>query len=533
MNGMEWTRIPGAPYLHNYEQIAADIAADPSIELQLYRDLILHDLWWFVYFVLQIKHANHPFVVDACREVQFNPDSHVLYLWAREHYKSTVISTARPIQRLLQNPERTFGIFSYARPAAKSFLRSIKAVLERSEILKACFPDVLYMEPQKEAPKWSEDEGLVCKRNGFQREASFEAWGLIEGMPTGKHFTDLIYDDVETMDLVQSPEMIQKTKDAYFVSLNLGTLDGTHTTVGTTYHHHALLTELRSKKREDGTNMYKLSLRPATDDGTPNGKPVLLSESRLSDLRTNKRTFFAQQLLDPTPQGEMKLDFKYVREVLTSEIPKDLYRFMTIDPAGEKRVKDGREDSWAMMVVGVDPYRDSIGASDVYILDLIAQPFSYEQAIQAAVDMYSRNGRILKLGVEKTGLSTAHIHLSNALRSKGKVVTEDSGGLMILSPRGREKFGRIEAAIGWPLNNGKIHMSAAVPKAYRDRFQMEMEKFPYWHDDVLDALSYVYDILTEYKFGLRTKPIDEKLDRYERAKRRRLEGSSMDKWMLC
>ena len=47
-----------------------------------------------------------------------------------------------------------------------------------------------------------------------------------------------------------------------------------------------------------------------------------------------------------------------------------------------------------------------------------------------------------------------------------------------------------------------------------------MEKFPYWHDDALDALSYVYDIMSDYVFGPLPTEDDEEEDMYDRYQRR-------------
>jgi len=35
-----------------------------------------------------------------------------------------------------------------------------------------------WQNPQKESPKWSEDDGLIVKRKGNPRESTREAWGL-------------------------------------------------------------------------------------------------------------------------------------------------------------------------------------------------------------------------------------------------------------------------------------------------------------------------------------------------------------------
>ena len=42
--------------------------------------------------------------------------------------------------------------------------------------------------------------------------------------------------------------------------------------------------------------------------------------------------------------------------------------------------------------------------------------------------------------------------------------------------------------------------STNVPSGYRERLKSEMDKFPYWHDDGIDASSYLYDIMKDYNF---------------------------------
>ena len=151
---------------------------------------------------------EHPWILERCREVEQQPNG-CLDLWAREHYKSTIITFGQAIQDILsshgdnpheewQGREATIGIFSHTRPQAKTFLRQIKVELETNELLKSLFPDVLYQDPQKQSPKWSEDDGLIVKRKGNPKESTIEAHGLVDGMPTGKHFLIMNYDDVVT-----------------------------------------------------------------------------------------------------------------------------------------------------------------------------------------------------------------------------------------------------------------------------------------------------------------------------------------------
>jgi hypothetical protein len=173
---------------------------------------------------------------------------------------------------------------------------------------------------------------------------------------------------------------------------------------------------------------------------------------------------------------------------------------MLIDPAGDQATQAGK-DSWALGVFGVDRDTDEIGASNIYILDLVIDKFNHSEAIEEAVRMYMRNGVIQTLGIEKVGQSTAEIHVANSLKAQNRRISIENKSLTILKPEGRAKADRIIAAVQWPLNNGKWFYSDQVLPASITRLKTEMDRFPFWHDDGLDICAYIYDILRNYRFS--------------------------------
>jgi hypothetical protein len=311
----------------------------------------LADLYFLLTFFLNAEHMTEAggktaeqseWLYDRCREVQADPDGH-LDLWAREHYKSTIITYGHTILDILRNPDVTIGIFSHQRPAAKAFLRQIKIDFEQNEELKAHYPDVLWSKPDKQAPKWSEDDGLIVRRESNPKEATLEAWGLIDGMPIGKHFVILLYDDVVTDKTVTNPEMVQKVTERFELSDNLGTERGVRRYIGTRYH----LADTYGKMIDRG---IPVRLHPATHNGLIDGKPVFISVKEWERKKRDQPSQVpAQMLLNPAggKQGHFRWQLQKSYEIL----PRTLHVYILIDPAkGPGRTTDRT----AMAVIGVD-----------------------------------------------------------------------------------------------------------------------------------------------------------------------------------
>ena len=499
---------PLCNYKYDYAKIFSYIREGRIDYTETYRKLILNDLFFVLFFVVHPFNpkgeytVNHPFIVDACRQVEEGPDDFTLDLWARFHYKSSIITTAETIQYVARNPELTTGIFSYANKPAKKFLFSLREICENEKILNKCFPEIFWENPKKDAPLWSIDEGIILGRASNRREATISSYGLTEGMPTGSHFERRIYDDIVTEDIADSVDVMEKVKEKFDSSQNLTTDGGTHRVTGTPYHFADPLNYIKDKKNIYDPNLsaYYLRIKSASDDGSINGKPVLLSQKTFDNLKITS-TFACQQLLDPTPIGIRRLDSTMLLDIESEFVPKNLYKFMIIDPAGDKNSIGSKRDDWAIGIFGVEPKADDMGLSRVFLLDALIDQLDEDDAPNEIVRMYLKHGRIMQIGVEKVALSTTELHVSQALEKRRIFISTENRSLVLLRPAGRKKEKRIERALAYPLYNGKLFMSKSVPKVFRDKLRLEMDTFPYAvHDDGLDMWSYLYDMLADFRF---------------------------------
>lgn len=456
-------------------------SGDPALVREATRQMARGDLYFLLRYVLNATYADNDWCFNRCREVQLAPDGR-LDLWAREHFKSTIITFALTIQDILRDPETTVGLFSHTRPIAKAFLRQIKREFEANETLKGLFPDILWANPRKEAPKWSEDEGIVVKRKTNPKEATIEAWGLVDGQPTSKHFGVLVYDDVVTRESVTTPEMIKKTTDAWALSLNLGKAGGVQRIIGTRYH----LFDTYRTIIERGAAIPRQ--HAATVDGTPEGETVYLPREALEKklAAMGSYVFGAQMLLNPIADRTMGFMAEWLRHYPGELNWQPMNRMILVDPASSKKQSADYTSVW---VLGL--------ASDnnVYVIDMYRDRLSLTERADLVFDLH-RTYSPRFVGYEKYGMMGDIEHMQDRMaRETYRFSITELGGTQPKPDRIRRLVPWFEQGRIWlPSSLMRVGSEGKAANMVETFIRSEYAAFPVVnHDDMLDSLSRICD----------------------------------------
>ena len=441
-----------------------------------------NDLFFLLVYVLGRKDADNDWVFERCREVQASPDGY-LDLWAREHYKSTVITFAQTIRDILNDPEITVGIFSHTRPLAKGFLRQIKQELEQNTRLKQLFPDILYADPINESPKWSEDEGITVKRKSNPKEATVEAWGVVDGQPTGKHFKLLIYDDIVTVESVGTPEMITKTTDRLALSYNLGAHGGTRRFIGTRYHFNDTYRTILDR----GTAAPRIYA--STADGKVDGEPVFLDRETLAKKRADMGpyVFGSQMLQDPTADELQGFREEWL-QFASLTTWRGLNLVILIDPASRKHpasTKKATNDYTAMWLIGLGADKKA------YVIDMVRDRLNLMERADQLFQWHRRYQPMAVIYEEYGMLSDIEHYESRMAQENYRFEITRVGGKLA-------KNDRIRRLIPW-FEQKRIYLPPKLEKKDHEGRRVDLvqsfireEYVPFpvgLHDDMLDALA--------------------------------------------
>jgi len=136
----------------------------------------------------------------------------------RGSFKTSIGSKALPLWLATKDPEVTIGIFNAAQDQAKSWIGSIRQILEASVWYHQLWPERLppgvhfrERDAGKSVPrswKWGDTGVLLNRKSMAVSELTFEPYG-IGGSSTGKHYTHRIMDDLIGEASATSPTMIE------------------------------------------------------------------------------------------------------------------------------------------------------------------------------------------------------------------------------------------------------------------------------------------------------------------------------------
>lgn len=474
-----------------YAELENDLAALPESDRRReMRHLVRTDLYYLLRYILARPDMEHPWILARIREVQSEPDGY-LDLWGRDHRKSTVITFGKTLQDILASHgedrlwerEPTFGIFSHTRPIAKSFLRQIKHELESNNELKFLFPDILWDNPEREAPTWSEDSGLIVRRKANAKEATVEAWGVVDGQPTSKHFDVMVDDDIVTLGSVGSPEMMQKTTEAWSLHLNLGTTDTRLRVIGTRYHH----ADTYRTMLERGA--VKARIRPATHDGTLAGEPVFLTREQFADKVKKMGPYIAsaQLLQNPTVDSKQMFERDWLRYYDSEPNWRTMNRALLCDPANSKKKSS---DYTTMAVIGQGP------DENYYLLDFVRDRLNLTERTRRFIDLHRKWDKP-KSGYEKYGKDADIDHIRTVQADETyRFDIAELGGIL-------SKVDRVNRLM--PIfAAGRFYLPHRLMYTAHDGKTIDLihalieEEMMAWpvpvHDDGLDVIARIFDI---------------------------------------
>ncbi len=420
--------------------------------LNVFWALARNDLYFLIRYILKTKDYfntgtfNEDWVIARCREVQ-NDSDRVLDVWARFHWKSNIKTFGNVIRKLLLNPNETICILSYTRPIAKQFLGQIQREIVENQLLKILSYNPIsglhgFPLDHRELKRNSLDDGIIINRTTNPKEPTLSAYGLVDSLPVGPHYSIRVYDDVVNKDSVNTPEMIKKTNQSYELSLPLGMPDdeawytGTYYAYDDTYHH---MTSRGARLRlhpcyeidEEGTQMGPGGeyLRLAYDFD----KPVLYTKDYLKKLfvemgaEEGSKTANMQMLCDPHAGLSMGFKFEWIKyypsDPRDEASGKNIY--ILVDPANTNK---RNSDYTAMFVVALGRDRN------YYILDMVRDRMSLIERSNKLFDLHMM-WQPIEVRYEQYGLQADISHIEylqnrrsyrfNVVPVRGNVRKED------------------------------------------------------------------------------------------------------------
>lgn len=508
------------------------------------RKMVLEDIYYLGVYILGFTFMYYtksaegqtilrPWIFNRCWEVQNDPDFHV-DIWAREHFKSTIITVLKSVQDILRNPEIAIGVFSFTSETARSFVKQIRNCLEYPRLIEL-FPGVIpentsrgkYIDESSGKRtmrkfNWT-DRAFTVKRGNTRKEPTCSGYGLINALPTGMHFDLLVYDDCVVPASVATEEQNKKTYETWQNSLNLGSGESVKVRIIGTYYaiRDPYFYILNPRYKADGTlggGRYNARIYPCYD----NGEPVLYTREYLTHKMEDMIGFVwsAQMMCNPMETSIIHFLEEWISERCeTSEVlanRNDYNLYIIVDPANTKKKES---DYTSMVVVATGSDRK------FYIPDIIYDKLNPSERRDKLFELVNKwtNDRSKPQVFYESNSMAADLHMIQEKQKETKnyfTVTAASTKPRVGDKRltgGNLKFERIMQLE--PLfRNHRIVLAKTVRRMNWESKTVDMMQqvvdneylaFPFSdHDDFLDSLSRIADLDTGIMISFPDTPDD-------------------------
>lgn len=474
------------------------------------------DLYALAKVLCGYQDLSRTFHLPLCERVQATREPFNMYLLSRGHFKTSLLTVARNVQRILQPPATwpqgspRILIASNKGENANSMLYAIQGHLTDPKLVWA-FPDILEADPGR-YERWTRD-AIIVKRPKRMMGVTVQTIGA-EGELTSQHYDHATFDDLVGNENSQTKEQLVKTIRWWRTAQSLLDPHATQDIIGTPWAwgdlYHAILQDWRAGKIRLNTyrqpcfalndpGALRLDNRgnvlpdeyaqgcelPRRGAGEHAGGPVpafaeRFSLRKLADTKAvlDAPEWAAQWLLNPTDDETAVFPRRQARIITRDRCPDpaSLWCCMTIDPAQSER---SWADYTAIAVSGFD------SAGNWYVLDLRRGRWDEDKVVEEVYDAYAKTPGIRALGFEAVGFAKLY-------RREFQRAGETRGYLPITTLERDTKIAKRMRIRGlqpfW--NRGELFLLADLPAL--DDFLEEAATFRLYreapHDDMLDAL---------------------------------------------
>lgn len=400
------------------------------------------------------------------------PSKFKLFLLPRDHLKSSIVTKAGAVLRMLQNPNIRILIANNTWDNARKFLRTIQAHLTKGTMLAQSFG-------QFDGGHWNQDEITIKQRTLVQDAPTIATTGL-EKEQTGQHYDLIIADDLVSRENVQSPEQRQKVKDYINSLFALLEPNGEIWIVGTRWSQDDAYGDLI----EEGIWDTLIRSCYADSDRTATIFPEKFTLEKLQMLRTKLGpTMFSCWYLND-PISEEAADFKkeWIK-FYEPGTPHPASLYLAVDPA-HSLSRDA--DYSAFVVAGMYANRK------IRVVDYVRKRVVPSDLVNIVFDL------VKKWGLHRVGIET--FAFQKTLKYEIERKQRETGKFFGIDELGRRNMGK-----GEPYMSKEARIRSMQPLFEQGLIELrhdmqdfvdELLSFPRGkHDDCIDALAYAKDKL--------------------------------------